>query len=88
MLSQPVVRHEGYGGVNALFMGRDIRPALPGQARRWFNYDQRRALRRPCARGWLDSFGYELPGEEGEAWSRFLNEFQMRGTDGFAWRPA
>ena len=31
--------------------------------------------------GWLDSFGYELPGEEGEAWSRFLNEFQMRGTD-------
>ena len=32
--------------------------------------------------GWLDSFGYELPGEEGEAWSRFLNEFQMSGTDG------
>ncbi|MBT3534242.1 MAG: amidohydrolase [Rhodospirillaceae bacterium] len=32
--------------------------------------------------GWLDSFGYELPGDEGEAWSRFLNEFQMSGTDG------
>lgn len=32
--------------------------------------------------GWLDSFGYELPAEEGEAWSRFLNEFQMSGTDG------
>lgn len=31
--------------------------------------------------GWLDSFGYELPPEEGEAWSRFLNEFQMSGTD-------
>ena len=30
--------------------------------------------------GWLDSFGYELSGEEGEAWSRFLNEFQMNGT--------
>jgi aminocarboxymuconate-semialdehyde decarboxylase len=32
--------------------------------------------------GWLDSFGYELPPEEGEAWSRFMNEFQMSGTDG------
>lgn len=31
--------------------------------------------------GWLDSFGYELPAEEGEAWSRFMNEFQMTGTD-------
>lgn len=32
--------------------------------------------------GWLDSFGYELPPDEGEAWSRFLNEFQMTGTEG------
>ena len=24
--------------------------------------------------GWLDSFGYELPVDEGAAWSRFLNE--------------
>ena len=24
--------------------------------------------------GWLDAFGYELPSEEGAAWSRFLNE--------------
>jgi len=31
--------------------------------------------------GWLDSFGYELPATEGEAWSRFMNEFQMTGTD-------
>ena len=31
--------------------------------------------------GWLDSFGYELPAAEGEAWSRFMNEFQMTGTD-------
>src|SRR4029077_6256886 len=23
--------------------------------------------------GWLDSFGYELPGAEGLAWSRFIN---------------
>jgi len=32
--------------------------------------------------GWLDSFGYELPAEEGEAWSRFLNEYQTSGTEG------
>lgn len=32
--------------------------------------------------GWLDSFGYELPPEEGETWSRFMNEYQMSGTEG------
>jgi aminocarboxymuconate-semialdehyde decarboxylase len=32
--------------------------------------------------GWLDSFGYELPAEEGASWSRFLNEFMMTGTEG------
>ena len=31
--------------------------------------------------GWLDSFGYELPAEEGAAWSRFMNEFLMSGTE-------
>ena len=30
--------------------------------------------------GWLDSFGYELPTEEGADWSRFMNEFLMTGT--------
>jgi len=34
--------------------------------------------------GWLDSFGYELPAEEGEAWSRFLNEYQAGGTESIA----
>ena len=31
--------------------------------------------------GWLDSFGYELPAQEGAAWSRFLNAFMMTGTE-------
>ncbi len=31
--------------------------------------------------GWLDSFGYELPAAEGAEWSRFLNEFMMKGTE-------
>ena len=30
--------------------------------------------------GWLDSFGYELPPEEGEAWSRFLNDHLSEAT--------
>jgi aminocarboxymuconate-semialdehyde decarboxylase len=30
--------------------------------------------------GWLDSFGYELPPDEGAAWSRFMNEHLMSGT--------
>jgi aminocarboxymuconate-semialdehyde decarboxylase len=32
--------------------------------------------------GWLDSFGYELPAAEGAQWSRFLNEFMIKGTEG------
>ena len=32
--------------------------------------------------GWLDSFGYEIPADEGAAWSRFVNEHLLAGTDG------
>lgn len=31
--------------------------------------------------GWLDSFGYELPVDEGIAWSRFLNEHLMAAAN-------
>ena len=34
--------------------------------------------------GWLDSFGYEIPPDEGAAWSRFLNEHLMGACDGDA----
>lgn len=34
--------------------------------------------------GWLDAFGYELPPEEGLAWSRFLNEHLVEATRGAA----
>lgn len=30
--------------------------------------------------GWLDAFGYELPPEEGEAWSRFTNEVLLEAA--------
>lgn len=33
------------------------------------------------AGGWLDSFGYELPAQEGAAWSRLMNEFMLSATD-------
>lgn len=32
--------------------------------------------------GWLDSFGYETPADEGAAWSRFLNEHMLTATEG------
>lgn len=31
--------------------------------------------------GWLDAFGYELPPEEGAAWSRFLNDHLKEATE-------
>jgi len=31
--------------------------------------------------GWIDSFGYELPADEGLAWSRFLNEHLIVATN-------
>ncbi len=31
--------------------------------------------------GWLDSFGYEIPDEEGRTWSRFINEYLKKATD-------
>ena len=31
--------------------------------------------------GWLDSFGYELPPDEGLAWSRFLNEHLIAASN-------
>ncbi len=30
--------------------------------------------------GWLDSFGYELPADEGADWSRFYNEHLLKGV--------
>lgn len=35
--------------------------------------------------GWLDSFAYETPAEEGAAWSRFMNEHLLECTRGRPW---
>ena len=37
-------------------------------------------LDRQLAGGWLDAFGYELPAEEGAAWSRFLNQGMLEAA--------
>jgi aminocarboxymuconate-semialdehyde decarboxylase len=39
--------------------------------RAWMNEN---AIDAQVCGGWLDSFGYELPADEGAAWSRFINE--------------
>jgi len=67
------------------FAGGDLtRPVLPklrevDQRLDWMGHQ---CIDAQINGGWLDSFGYELPDEEGLAWSRFMNEFMMRGTDG------
>ena len=35
--------------------------------------------------GWLDSFAYETPADEGAAWSRFMNEHLLESTRGKPW---
>jgi len=59
---------------------RPLSPKLRDIEKRHIWMDEQR-IDQQIVGGWLDSFGYELPGEEGEAWSRYLNEFQMSGTD-------
>ena len=59
---------------------RPLSPKLRETEQRLAWMDSQR-IDRQIVGGWLDSFGYELPGKEGEAWSRFLNEYQLSGTD-------
>ncbi len=54
-------------------MTRPIMPKLRDNEMRqiWLEENQ---IDMQVAGGWLDAFGYELPGDEGVAWSRFLSE--------------
>ena len=38
---------------------------------------EREGIDRQVVGGWVDSFGYEVPAAEGEAWSRLLNEAML-----------
>ena len=65
------------------------RPILPGLRQsdtrlQWMDDQKIDAM--VCG-GWLDSFGYEIPDEEGKRWSQFINEHLMKAcseTDRFA----
>ncbi len=64
-------------GVRMQFPGteptRPISPKLSDLAdrRAWMD---KNGIDHQLVGGWLDSFGYELPAQEGLAWSRFINE--------------
>src|SRR5262249_40349734 len=64
-------------GVRMQFPGsqptRPISPKLSdlGDRRAWMD---RNGIDHQLVGGWLDSFGYELPANEGLAWSRYYNE--------------
>jgi aminocarboxymuconate-semialdehyde decarboxylase len=63
-------------GVRLQFPGGEAtRPVSPklsdlGDRRAWMD---RNGIDHQLVGGWLDSFGYELPVAEGQAWSRFIN---------------
>jgi aminocarboxymuconate-semialdehyde decarboxylase len=69
--------------------GALTRPILPGLRQsdtrlQWMDDQKIDAM--VCG-GWLDSFGYEIPDDEGKRWSQFINEHLMKAcseTDRFA----
>jgi aminocarboxymuconate-semialdehyde decarboxylase len=75
-----------FPGVRLLREGAGLRLQFPGaeatrpispklsdldERRRWMDAN---GIDHQLVGGWLDSFGYELPGEEGAAWSRYIND--------------
>lgn len=62
---------------------RPVAPKLRETAERLAWMDKTGLDAQVCG-GWLDSFGYELPAEEGANWSRFVNEHLMLGTSSSA----
>jgi aminocarboxymuconate-semialdehyde decarboxylase len=74
----PSVRQIEDGGSLALAFagGKPTRPVskplsdIPGRVA-WM---QKQGIDRQVVGGWVDMFGYELPGAEGEAWSRLAND--------------
>ena len=64
-------------GVRMQFPGGEVtRPIMPklsdlADRRAWMD---KNGIDHQLVGGWLDSFGYELPAQEGLAWSRFLND--------------
>lgn len=56
--------------------GKLTRPIMPRlrETEERFGWMGEQGLSHQVCGGWLDAFGYELPAEEGAAWSRFTND--------------
>ncbi|MGZ0188863.1 MAG: amidohydrolase family protein [Alphaproteobacteria bacterium] len=68
---------ESDGKYRLSFKGRKpTRPVMPRlrETDQRYEWMDRERLELQVVGGWLDAFGYELPAEEGEAWSRFTND--------------
>ena len=60
---------------------RPINPGLRESNRRIDWMDAQNIDVQVCG-GWLDSFGYEIPDDEGLRWSQLINDHLMKATDG------
>lgn len=62
--------------------GKLTRPIMPRlrETEERFGWMSEQGLDHQVCGGWLDAFGYELPAEEGAAWSRFTNDHLARAA--------
>lgn len=68
------------GKYRLAFKGRSpTRPVMPRlrETEERYAWMDREKLELQVVGGWLDAFGYELPANEGEAWSRYTNELLL-----------
>ncbi len=73
------------GGYRLAFAGgAPTRPVMPGlrSVEPRLAWMEAQSVDRQVCAGWLDSFGYGIPAEEGLAWSRFVNEHLKRFAAG------
>ena len=71
------------GGHRFAFAGNDPKRPIPkGMSdadgrKRWLG---ERGVEKQVVGGWLDLFGYDIPGDEGADWSRYFNEHMLKGV--------
>ena len=93
-LELELVKHDN--GFGFSFAGskptRPVNPSLSAVAERLDWMDQHK-IDHQVVGGWLDMFGYEMPAEDGERWSRLINKHlvtspRRKGTIYPAGKPA
>ena len=79
----PSIKVTSDNGVRFAFAGNDPKRPVPGgmsdieRRRDWL---AQRGIDKQVVGGWLDTFGYDLPADEGADWSRFLNDHMLKGV--------